>query len=253
MTFFIKACGLGNDFVMLEEPQVPLPALSQKLANRRYGVGCDQIIYFRRRLEPDALDVRFFNADGSEAESCGNGTRCLARWFMEDKNLDACVLHTPGGTLACEIAGHDVAVTYAHPKLEPQIFTAEIHGVCDAVYVGNPHLVCFTNRLEELEALAPALENHPHFPNRTNVGFADVCSTTHMRLRVWERGAGLTPACGSGACAAAFAAYKRGLTEATLQVEQNGGSLTVHIGPNQLTMVGEARTIYTGTLNVNTL
>jgi len=253
MTLFTKACGLGNDFVILELPQSNLETLSQKIADRRYGIGCDQIIFYKHTENPNTLNVRFFNQDGSEAESCGNGTRCLAKWFMQTHNVANCTLNTLGGIVSCKLDGTNVSVDYPLPKREANIFTAEIHGMCDAVYVGNPHLVCFTDRIEELEQLAPTLENHPNFPNRTNVGFVQVVDSNTLKLQVWERGAGLTPACGSGACAAAFAAFSRGLTSNLIHVEQPGGTLTINIEDTHLTMTGEGRLIYCGEIDLNAL
>jgi diaminopimelate epimerase len=254
MISFIKARGLGNDFVMLEEPQEEnLSLLSQKIADRRKGVGCDQVIYFQDFPQEKRAKVRFFNNDGSEAESCGNGSRCLAKWLMTKNMTDFYTLDTLGGILECTLSGQEISVTYPIPKVEKDLATPETEGPTDAVFLGNPHLVCFTQRLDELELRAPELENHPYFPQKTNVGFAKMTEAQTLDLRVWERGSGLTPACGSGACAAAYAAFKRGLALSPVSVRQQGGNLKIDIGEKSLTMTGEARITFEGQLDLSHL
>lgn len=254
MISFIKARGLGNDFVMLEELQNEnLSLLSQKIADRRSGVGCDQVIYFQDFPQEKRAKVRFFNNDGSEAESCGNGSRCLGKWLMLKNKVHYYTLDTLGGILKCAISDQQISVTYPLPAIEPDLFTPETQGPTDGVFLGNPHLVCFTGRLEELELRAPELENHPYFPQKTNVGFAKMTDPQTLDLRVWERGSGLTPACGSGACAAAYAAFKRGLAKSPVSVRQQGGNLKIDIGEESLTMTGEARITFEGQLDLSHL
>lgn len=252
MINFIKAYGLGNDFAVFEGDlgnTYNLCEVSKKIADRRYGIGCDQVIFIENsHAQPF---VKFFNADGSEAEACGNGTRCVAKWLMQKENKNAVDLNTIGGVLHCRLQNNEtVEVDFSLPKLEQNIFCPEIHGNCDAVYVGNPHLVCFTDRPQELELLAPSMEYHPHFPNRTNVDFVTIQSNAHLDLRVWERGTGITPACGSGAVATAYAAFKRGVIGNKVRVHQQGGDLEITVSPECVTMHGEAVIVFQGTIDL---
>lgn len=248
--WFAKAMALGNDFVLwsgypLEKAQV----LSKNLANRRYGVGCDQIIFF----EPQAAGVArvwFHNADGSSAEACGNGTRCLAKWLIQNgyENTDGSVtLHTPGGVIQGSLTSNGlVCLRYTLPRDGGLLMVPEIAGPCRAVYVGNPHLVCWTDRLEEMELQGPILENHPHFELRTNVEFARMQSDGDIELRVWERGTGLTPACGSGALGTAYAAYLSGFVGRDVRVHQQGGVLDVKFDGEAAYLIGDAHIVFEG-------
>jgi len=262
MTAFLKMHGLGNDFVVFDARGrgLALDAASAKaLADRRFGVGCDQVIVIREgRNGADAV-MRIYNADGGEVESCGNATRCVARLLMEETDRDGVVIDTPGGLLACaDAGGGNVTVDMGAPKfgwrdipLARELDTNhfEIEGLdAAAVNVGNPHCVLFRSA-DGIETLGPKIETHPLFPARTNVEFATVTDRTHLRMRVWERGAGITSACGTGACAAAVAAHRRGLTERKVEVKLDGGPLVIewresdgHVlmtGPATLAFKGE--------------
>lgn len=255
MNKFVKAYGLGNDFVIFQNILGCFNGLSeksQKIADRRYGIGCDQVIFVE--VDSDRFFVRFFNPDGSEAEACGNGTRCVAKWLMKKNGSNVIAFQTMGGLLQCRLQDDEtVEVDFPLPTLEQNIFCPEIHGHCDAVYVGNPHLVCFTDRPNELETLAPSMEHHPYFPNRTNVDFVSAISPSHLKLRVWERGAGVTPACGSGAVASAYSAFKRGIADSNILISQQGGDLNITVSPEHVTMRGEAVIVFEGEIDLDQL
>ncbi len=258
---FTKACALGNDFVMIDGAHLSLyddlQALSIRLADRRYGIGCDQVVYWYETADPHFYKVDFFNADGSQAESCGNGTRCLARLLMQQRKTDKMQLQTPGGILSCQLlSNNEVAVTFPKPTYDLGI-NLDNHAdlvTSNPVYVnmGNPHLVCFVNPKFDFKHWGPLLETYlykinPSFPAHVNVGFASMVDEQTVSLNVWERGAGFTPACGTGACAAAVAAKARGLTYADITcVIQKGGTLKVQLLQNYVILEGEAYLTYEG-------
>jgi diaminopimelate epimerase len=269
---FYKACALGNDFVIFFDSLVSsddLSTLAIKVSNRRYGIGCDQIIYV------DSLDlkatvpiynVRYFNVDGSEAEACGNGSRCVALLLMKHQQKNTLILRTKAGDLLCSSLDehifqkdsffhhqYNVSVAIQNPTWSSDFEHQSIGKLStpDAVIVnvGNPHLVCFVEDPTMVRELGPGLEHHPFFSHRTNVGFVQVIDRNYLKLCVWERGSGLTPACGTGACAAMVAASVRGLVDDTVVVEQAGGDLTIHWckDSDNLTMQGPASITYQGT------
>ena len=230
---FMKACALGNDFVMVPgsflPPDQEFKTLSIRLADRRYGIGCDQVIYWYELDSPHSWHVRFFNADGSEAESCGNGTRCVAKFLMDKNNIDSLQLQTLGGVLQCHLLEpHQVSVDYPPPFYDCTVDIGFVKAQPVYVNVGNPHLVCFVEDNFDDKVWGPLLEtrlhqSHSGYPERVNVGFATVVEGDILNLRVWERGAGFTPACGTGACAAAVAARARGFWKGDGMVRQQGG------------------------------
>lgn len=247
---FYKAQGLGNDFVIFLDVNIPYDKkdFSKKIADRRYGVGCDQVIFIESE---ESVNISFFNADGSEAESCGNGTRCAALLYMKEKNLSKIQFKSLGGYLDCQKIGEqDVEVKLKKPIIKGDVdlyprdvfFKPGVH-----VDVGNPHLVIL-DPVEDFLAFGKDLENHPHFPERTNVGFATVLDSQNIKLNVWERGSGPTLACGSGACAAAIAAVYKGFCTQTLFVHQPGGILHIQIYDDYLTQTGHAEIVFKGTL-----
>jgi len=239
---FLKMHGLGNDFVIIdarEEPFTPSPAQAQRIADRHRGVGFDQLILIERAPNGEAAAfARFLNSDGSESGACGNGTRCLAWLLMMQDEKQAITLETAGGLLACELLEDGrvrVDMGEAHlgweeiPLAEERDtlhLGIELGALSDPVGVsmGNPHAVFFVEDAEEidLEELGPELEHHPLFPERANIGVASLIGKDALRLRVWERGAGITLACGSGACAAAVAAVRRGLTNRKVSITVDG-------------------------------
>lgn len=256
MMEFIKAQGLGNDFIMLVNPDVPvndLSNLSRRLADRRYGIGCDQVIVSQEIN--DHIKVRFFNADGSEAESCGNGSRCIAKYLMNKKQKNSITFETLGGTLNCQLENDMVKVQMPTPTIQvldgPDSLGHLSTPDAVAVNVGNPHLVCFVDSIELASQYGEGLENHPTFPLRTNVDFVKVLDSQHLQLKVWERGTGITPSCGSGACASVVAAHAHKLVGQKVKVSQVGGDLWVLWNEKELYMTGPAIIVFTGTLTQN--
>jgi diaminopimelate epimerase len=258
---FDKMHGLGNDFVIVdarEEAFAVTPPLARAIADRRTGVGCDQLIL----LEPSsvaALRMRIWNADGGEVESCGNATRCVVAL------TGATSIETAGGLLAGEILGSDVEVSIGEPRFDwdavPLAYpmdTAALPTAWDslagpmALSVGNPHLVFFVEDLAAvpLEELGPRIEHDPAFPERINVNVAQV-ERDGIRLRTWERGAGLTLACGTGACATAVAAIRAKRASSPVTVTMPGGSLNVAWAPGEpIRMRGAATHVFSGELDL---
>ena len=269
MTAFLKMHGLGNDFVVFDARKSGLAldaASARALADRRFGVGCDQVIVIGPGHRGADAAMRIYNANGGEVESCGNAARCVARLLMEEKDRDHVVIDTPGGELACADAGHgNVTVDMGAARLEwSEIPLARAVDTNDfelavgheilhaaAVNVGNPHCVLFEGNADTAPVgeIGPRIETHAMFPARTNVEFVTVRDRTHLRMRVWERGVGITSACGTGACASAVAAHRRGLCERKVEVMLDGGALVIewrgsdgHVlmtGPATLAFKGE--------------
>jgi len=247
MTAFVKMHGLGNDFVIFDARDAAIPMDSAKakaIADRHFGVGCDTVVVIRPAGAQADANIQFFNADGSETESCFNATRCVARLLLDERGLARVKLSTKGGMLICSDAGKGlVMVDMGLPKLEWQEvpvasavdtvnFQLDIGGTTlpvSAVSMGNPHCVVFVPDASKapLTQLGPKIETLPFFPNRTNVEFAQVLDQGRIRMRVWERGVGVTLACGTGACATAVAAIRRGLTGRKVELVLDGGSLSI--------------------------
>ncbi len=274
---FIKMHGIGNDFVVLDF-RLPGPdgaglgargldpALARAIADRHTGIGCDQVIAVAAS-ETGLADVslRFYNADGSESGACGNGTRCVAAWLMAENGGGHVVLETAAGLLDAERAA-DGRITVDMGRAREdwrEIPLAEaadtLHlgigagGLADpvAVNIGNPHAVFFVDDADavDLAALGPKLEHHKMFPERANIGVAQIVGPGEMRLRVWERGAGITLACGSGACAAVVAASRRGLAGRQAEVRLDGGTLSIEWAEDgHVLMTGPVAVSFTGEL-----
>ena len=267
---FIKMHGLGNDVVVIDGRVRPValgPAAARAIADRRTGVGCDQIIVVEppRNGTADA-SLRILNADGGEVEACGNGTRCVALLLMREKRTDRVAIETAAGQLQAAAAGGGLVVVDMGPaRLDWR--DIPLAGPADtlrldlalgplrdpvAVNVGNPHAVFFVPDAEaiDLAALGPQLERHPMFPERANIEVATVLSPTRIRMRVWERGAGITRACGSGACATVVAAARRGLAERKVEVALDGGTLAIEWrADGHVAMTGPAAISFAGTLD----
>jgi len=265
---FIKMHGLGNDFVVVDARETPFAlgeAEARALANRREGVGCDQIVILEpARRDEAAVSLRFLNSDGGEVGACGNGTRCAASLLLAANNAEEIALETRAGLLRAR-AGEDglVSVDMGEARfdwrdiplareMDTLHLDLALDGLADpvATSMGNPHATFFVPDIAEVPifALGPKLEHDPLFPERANIGVAQVTGPDTLRLRVWERGAGLTRACGSGACAAAVAAARRGLTGRRVRVVVDGGALDIawradgHVlmaGPVAISFVGE--------------
>jgi len=244
---FRKMHGLGNDFVVLDARREPIAvdaAAVRVLADRHTGIGCDQLIVIEQPRAPAAQAfMRILNADGSAAEACGNGTRCIARLIAEETGAARVQIETVAGVLAAELlpAGRvavdmgrarfgwrDIPLAREMDTLSVDLAAGPlIFPVC--TNIGNPHATFFVDDVEavELDALGSRLETDALFPEHANIGVASIRDRTRIRLRVWERGAGITRACGSGACAALVAAHRRGLTERQATVVLDGGDLQV--------------------------
>jgi diaminopimelate epimerase len=266
---FLKMHGAGNDFVVLDgraEKLAPTPAQTRFIADRRRGVGCDQLIIIE--TDPAGADayMRILNADGTEAAACGNATRCIAALLAEDSGARYVTIRTAAGLLPCEILGPGlVEADMGPPRLEwgdiPLSQPADtLHlklafgPVEDAAAcsMGNPHATFFVPDLAYLniEQIGPILEKSRIFPERANIGFAVIDSPDQIRLRVWERGAGLTLACGSGACAALVNAHRRGLTGRTAKLILDGGELLItwRETDSHVLMRGPAITAFAGVI-----
>jgi diaminopimelate epimerase len=236
--------GLGNDFVIVH--QAVTPDQARAMADRRYGIGCDQVLTIEPARSGGAdFFMRIYNPDGSEAEACGNGTRCAADLWMREKGRDKCVLETKAGLLSCERAGDMVKVDMGAPRAFPPPFEGGIR-----VDMGNPHCVFFVRDAASIPLTAdgPKIENHTHFPNRTNVEFAQILAPDKIRVRVWERGAGITQARGSGACAVLAAAVHTGQAGRRAEIVLDGGSLFVEQreGDDHILMAGPAASVFAG-------
>ena len=264
---FSKMHGLGNDFVVVDERVERhglTPARIAALADRHRGIGCDQFVVLRPACREGAdVFVRFFNADGSESGACGNASRCVADLLWRGEGRRQSVLQTRAGLLPAWVdeAGL-VSVDMGAPALDwrdvPLAEPADtlhlpLPGDPAAVSMGNPHATFFlADRLDLDPVVAgPLLEHDALFPERANIGFAEVLSGAAMRLRVWERGSGLTLACGSGACAAVVNAVRRGLVARTCRVEMDGGALSVtwREEDGHVLMTGPATTSFVGSFD----
>jgi diaminopimelate epimerase len=266
--------GLGNDFVVLDFRRdfIPINAKAASvLADRRTGIGCDQLIVLEPPRHPAAqVLMRIRNVDGSEAEACGNATRCIADLIYRETGDPRIRIETVAGLLEAEaLADGRVAVDMGPVRIGwreiPLARAADTERVDLSVgplsgpvctNLGNPHATFFIDDIEtiDLAALGPALEHHPLFPERANIGVAVVVDRKHIRLRVWERGAGLTPACGSGACAAVVAAHRRGLADRCASVELDGGALDIAWRvDNHIVMTGPAALSFEGVFDPDLL
>ena len=260
---FIKMHGLGNDFVVLDARLTPLPDMTphiaRALADRRTGIGFDQLVL----LEPSethAFRMRIFNSDGSEVEACGNAARAVALLHGEPA-----VIETGGGPIALEPLDGGARVDMGTPRFDwdaiplaypMDTFTMPVGWESleapMAVNVGNPHAIFFVDDADAvpLETLGPVIEQDPLFPERVNVNVASLAGPDHLKLRVWERGAGLTRACGTGACATAVAAIRRGLVDSPVRVTLPGGDLVIAWAPGgTILMSGPAAESYRGTFD----
>jgi diaminopimelate epimerase len=270
---FTKMQGLGNDFVVFDGVSHHIDFSTKQfrwIAHRRFGVGCDQVLIVEQAARPD-VDFRFriYNADGSEAEQCGNGARCIAR-FARDRGLiqkDEIVVESLAGVsrLRLEASG-EVTVDMGVPEFDPGkvpfaaktpqiVYDLEIDGKQIQVSVlslGNPHAVQIVDDIDNglVESQGPLIESHPRFPRRVNAGFMKVVDRRHVRLRVHERGVGETLACGSGAGAAVIVGRRRGLLDDTVQVTLPGGTARVVWGGDgdPVLLTGPAVTSYEGTI-----
>jgi len=277
---FTKMQGAGNDFVVLDgigQTVVLTPGFAKRIADRHFGIGCDQILVVERPQAAGAdFRYRIWNADGGEVEQCGNGARCFVR-FVRDKGLSAkdeiCV-QTQAGLITPRLEPDGaVTVNMGAPLFEPKripfvsdsaaaVQSLEVGGSSvqiTAVSMGNPHAVQVVDNLDAapVSTQGPLIERHPRFPQRVNAGYMQVIDRGRIRLRVWERGAGETLACGTGACAAVVAGIRRGLLDATVAVDMRGGRLTIRWegAENDLNcavwLTGPAVTVFEGEIQID--
>ena len=272
---FTKMQGLGNDFVVIDAINQSVdmtPTMSRRLADRRFGIGCDQLLLVEPARLPDTdFHYRIFNADGSEVEQCGNGARCFARFVREQglSDRDEIPVGTAAGPIRLSIqADGQVSVDMGKPRLEPAEipFLAEERALTYALSVdgetvsigalsmGNPHAVLRVDDIDQapVARLGARIEHDRRFPNRVNVGFLQVVNRGHIRLRVWERGAGETLACGTGACAATVIGRLQFGLDERVQVALPGGELVIHWpgAGASVTMTGPATRVFDGAIEL---
>ncbi len=272
---FAKMNGLGNMICVLDARQdsMPLtPEIVAAIGDPKKGIGFDQMMVLEAPRNPLAdVFTHIWNADGTKVAACGNGTRCVAWYLMRESGLDHVVIETEAGLLGASRVGElAISVDMGEPRLEwDQIPMSErmdtlrielqvgpiedpiMHGP-GCVSMGNPHVVFFVQDAEcaPVKEVGPMIEHHPLFPEGVNVGFAEIIARDHIRLRVWERGAGLTKACGTGACAALVAAVRRRLTDRTARVQVDGGDMTIEwrASDNHVIMTGSVELESEGTI-----
>lgn len=272
--------GAGNDFVVLDGTAHPIELTREQLrtlADRRFGVGADQVLLVEKATRPDVdFRYRIFNSDGGEVEQCGNGARCFVK-FVRDRGLtalDAIRVETLSGVIEPRItADGEVTVDMGAPIFDPPRVPFETAGLapravgddalwpldleretawCSVLSMGNPHAVQLVESVDDARVteLGPTIENHRRFPQRTNAGFMQIVGRSHLRLRVWERGAGETLACGTGACAAAVAGIRRGLLDSPVRVDARGGTLHIAWDGGPVMMTGPATTVFEGIIDI---
>ncbi len=279
---FHKMHGLSNDFVIIDGREEDIALTGEQiagLANRRTGIGFDQLVILKPPQDGQAdIFMDMYNADGSSLEACGNASRCVASLLMKEKRTNRVILQTVAGFLESSGANEDktlVTVDMGEPGLDWRDIPLAVEGdtlylpdlgmvfnftpvgetdapKASAVSMGNPHCVFFVEDLGSvnLEEAGPLIENHEMFPNRTNVEFISIDDRMNLRMRVWERGAGITAACGSGACASVVAAVRRGLAERRCNVQLDGGLLEIEWNEegNHVLMTGAATYVFEGTI-----
>jgi diaminopimelate epimerase len=272
---FTKMHGLGNDFVVLDATAQPLsldPRQLRLIADRHFGIGCDQILQVETPRQPNTdFYYRIFNADGGEVEQCGNGARCFVR-YVHDKGLTtktAIRVGTLGGVIVPRLeADGQVTVDMGVPEFEPPkipfdaskralTYTLGVNTKSieiSALSMGNPHAVQIVSSVDEapVTTQGPLIERHARFPQRVNAGYMEVVDRGHIRLRVYERGAGETLACGTGACAAVVAGIMRGVLDSRVRVTTRGGDLVISwAGEGRpVLMTGPAATVFEGEIEI---
>lgn len=266
---FVKMHGLGNDFVILDARKRGLTLTADQirhLCDRRRGIGCDQLILLKETAGGTAdIFMRIHNPDGSEAGACGNATRCVADLFMAEKGVDQCTVATISGIMECtRTQDGQICVDMGCPNLkwdniplskQCDTLNLPLEGNPVGVSMGNPHCVFFCEDPEgvSVDILGPKVEHDPLFPERTNVEYVGMAGKDHLRMRVWERGAGITQACGTGACASVVAAVRRGLTGRNVRVTLDGGDLLIEWreGDDHVLMTGPVAYSYKGAMSLS--
>ena len=267
---FTKMHGLGNDFVIIDRRSNKIEIndnLIQKLSDRRTGAGCDQLITINNPESSNVdVSIDIFNPAGDKAEACGNGTRCVAKiLFDENSEKETLKILSDAGTLIAKKAGDEISVNMGRmttdwkkiplsEKMDPLNIPIKVEGFDRgvAVNIGNPHVVFFGKSIENinLNQVGPKIEKHNFFPNKTNVEFIEILNSNTIKMKVWERGAGVTLACGSGACAAVYAGWKKKLIESSAEVQLERGSLHINIINEEAIMTGPAEISYNGNIQI---
>ena len=265
---FIKMHGLGNDFVIIDNRLNNIKIdknLINKLSDRRSGAGCDQLITINssKRKNIDAR-IEIFNSSGDRAEACGNGTRCVAKLLFDQTNKNEINILSDAGVLSAIKKDRDnisvnlgkLSTDWKKIPLSEEVDTLNVpikidgftYGV--AVNIGNPHIIFFGKNLNNvnLDTIGPIIENDKLFKNKTNVEIVEIINARKIKMRVWERGVGITLACGSGACASVYAGYLKKLLEKNVEVELDRGSLFIDIKNHRATMTGPAEISFNGTI-----
>ncbi|MFH7107695.1 diaminopimelate epimerase [Achromobacter xylosoxidans] len=285
---FTKMHGAGNDFVVLDGVRQAIemtPERARALGDRHFGIGADQILLVERATRPDAdFRYRIFNADGSEVEHCGNGARCFVRFVHEQGLSDRNPLRAEIATgilVLDEGDDEQVTVDMGSTRFDPAVLPFDTTGLASrtegqdtlwqleldvpaglprsvalsAVAISNPHAVQVVDNVDTapVAIVGPLIENHPRFARRVNVGFMQIVDRHSIRLRVHERGAGETLACGTGACAAVAAGIRRGLLDSPVRVQTRGGVLTIAWNGEQLRLTGPAESVFTGQVDIDKL
>jgi len=266
---FIKMHGLGNDFVIIDNRNNSISITDQlirKLSDRRTGAGCDQLITINKAKGNEDAIIEIYNPTGDRAEACGNGTRCVAKLLFNEIDHESINILSDAGLLKATRKDElNISVNMGKlsnewdsiplsKEMDTLNIPIEIKGFSKgvAVNLGNPHIVFFGNNIDtlNLQTLGPRIENHEFFPKKTNVEFIRIINTTKIEMKVWERGAGITPACGSGACAAVFAGMKKGLLKNEAEVIVPAGSLYISVNNYEATMTGPAEISYFGNIEI---
>lgn len=274
---FRKMHGLGNDFVVIDARKTPLnlatPALA-RIADRRIGIGCDQLIVLEPSARADAT-MRIFNPDGGEVGACGNATRCIGQLLAREKGATEAVIETRAGLLYARLSDALVAVDMGLPSLgwhaiplagngldtariplDVSAIDPRLPGWFSAVNMGNPHGIFFVEEGAsfDLERIGPHLENHPIFPEKANISLATKTGDNAFRVRVWERAAGITLACGTAACAVAVAAARLALASGQIHITLPGGTITIDRDANgRVIMTGPVATSFSGVIDPSLL
>ena len=272
---FAKMHGQGNDFVVIDAVRQAVeitPEMARRIADRHFGVGCDQILVVEKARTPGTdFRYRIYNADGGEVEQCGNGSRCFVR-FVRDAGLTTkseIRVETASGVIVPRLEDSgQVTVDMGAPRFEPRevpfvadearivhpLDVADVHVEVSVLSMGNPHAVQVVEDVDRapVTTQGPLIEHHPAFPKRVNAGYMQPLSRSHVKLRVWERGAGETLACGTGACAAVVAGIRRGLLDDEVTVTTRGGDLKIRwMGQGRpVMMTGDAVRVFDGEIDV---
>ena len=272
---FLKMNGIGNDFIVFDARDQDINLTRDEaryIADRHFGIGCDQILIIAPSDRAD-ITLHILNSDGSQASACGNGSRCVADLVMAERNISQLNMETLGGVVQAKRAGTNIAIDMGMARLDWQdiplaassdtnaldLGTAlGIDGLPDAIAVnmGNPHAVHIVDDVNsvDLAYLGSQLEHHPIFPDRANIEFISLLAPDEIRMRVWERGSGITIACGTGACAAAVAAAQSGLTGRRVKVHLDGGSLDIEWRDDGgVTMIGPSELVFEGIIDLTTI